>query len=63
MGPIIRLDIGSVTRGPIEWTSHAPKGTWRRTMKTDMKETGYEWNNINGVVNAKHQGTDRVAAL
>lgn len=28
-----------------------PKGTWRRAIDTEMKNTGYNWNNITRIAN------------
>lgn len=33
-----------------------PKGTGRRTIKTEIKETGYDWNNITRFRNVSTNG-------
>lgn len=38
-----------------------PKGTGRRTMKTEIKETGYDWNNITRFRNVSNKWRDLVA--
>lgn len=54
---MLRLDNENITRKAVKWTPPGkkkpgrPKGTWRRTIETEKKSTGYNWNNITRIVN------------
>lgn len=39
------------------------KGTGRRTIKTEIKETGYDWKNITRFRNVRNKWRDLVAIL
>ena len=66
---ILRREEDSLVRRSVKWAPPGkrrpvrPRGTWRRTVETEMKETGYTWNTIGRAAQDRSQWRNLVAAL
>ena len=69
LGHVLRREEDSIVRRSVKWAPPGkrrpgrPRGTWRRTVEIEMKETGYTWNTIGRAVQDRSQWRDLVAAL
>ena len=69
LGHVLRREEDSIVRRSVKWAPPGkrrpgrPRGTWRRTVETEMKETGYTWNTIGRTAQDRSQWRDLVAAL
>ena len=69
MGHVLRREEESIVRRSVRWVPPGkrrpgrPRGTWGRTVETEMKETGCTWNTIGRVAQDRSQWRDLVIAL
>ena len=69
LGHVLRMKEDSTVRTSVKWTPPGkrrpgrPRGTWRRTVQSEMRETGYTWNTIGRVAQDRSRWRALVAAL